>query len=125
MCSLSHIACWQLKLVHHDVKSFRGTVHHYYNGSWGVLCDEGWNLQSATVVCKQLGLGNVKWHSTSFSNYSIIPNFLLTKTNCSGKEDFLKDCSLEGNLWKISQTCSGKYVAEVRCEGIVLNLHAV
>ena len=125
MYSLSHVACWQLKLVYHNVKSFQGTVHYYYNGSWSVLCDEGWNLQSATVVCNQLGLGNVKWHSTSFSNYSIIPNFLLTKTDCSGKEDFLKDCSLEDNLWKISQTCSGKYVAKVRCEGIMLNLHAV
>ena len=54
--------------------------------------------------------------STSFSGTSI-QNFLLTNTNCNGKEEFLKDCMRTGSMWEIVQTCPGPYVAEVICEG--------
>lgn len=118
-CMFCPTARWQVKLMHHDVESFRGKVHHYYNGTWGILCDEGWNFQSATVVCKQLGLGNAIWNYTSYANYSRMKDFLWTKTNCTGDEQFLKDCTVTGKLWTISKTCSGQNVAEIWCEGMV------
>ena len=108
-----------MKLLHSNIISYQGTVYHYYNNTWAILCDEGWNLQSANVVCKQLGLGKAINSSTSdFSSISM-KNFLLTNTNCNGKEEFLKDCMLTGNQWEIVQTCPGSYVAEVICEGKV------
>ena len=120
---LYSIAHWQVKLVHEDLISYRGTVYHYYNDTWGILCDEGWNLKSATVVCNQLGLGNAINYSTSVFHGSPVQTFLVTMTNCKGNEDFLKNCS--NSFWTIDQTCSGQHVAGVVCEGIIVSLQYV
>ena len=120
---LYSIAHWQVKLVHDciasDLISYRGTVYHYYNGNWSILCDKGWNHKSATVVCNQLGLGNATNYSTSGFHGSPEQTFLVTTTNCMGNEDFLKNCS--NSFWTINQTCPEQHVAGVVCEGIIVS----
>ncbi|XP_038049732.1 uncharacterized protein LOC119723239 [Patiria miniata] len=81
-----------LRLVN-GVSNNTGRLEIYFNGQWGTVCDDGWSLDEATVVCRQLGLGDAQeaTHNAYFGPGT--GDILLGNVSCSGNEDTLMDCS--------------------------------
>lgn len=81
--------------------AFEGRLLVYFNGLWGTICDDGWDVRAATVVCRELNLGDPVKSSINrdrFSNrneYKDKPIWL-SEISCKGDESSLIDCDYKG-----------------------------
>ncbi|XP_031559460.1 deleted in malignant brain tumors 1 protein-like, partial [Actinia tenebrosa] len=93
-----------------------GRVEVYYNGRWGTVCNEYWDMNDANVVCRSLGLPNASY---SFSNAyqfgSGYKSSWMTRLQCSGRETSLANCNHAGWGNTYSWCSSHYYHAAVVC----------
>ena len=89
-----------------------GRVEVFYNGTWGTVCDDDWDLNDAKVVCRQLGFGRAikafKWAAFGPGNGKI----WMDDVTCTGNERSLTVCSHRG--WGI-ENCDHSEDAGVLC----------
>ena len=88
----------------------------FYNGNWGTVCDDSWDIRDARVVCRQLGFPHVVSapYRARFGRGS--GEILLDNVHCSGSESLIMNCPHNG--WGVhncghnedaSVICSSKY----------------
>ncbi|XP_078421449.1 scavenger receptor cysteine-rich domain-containing group B protein-like [Cetorhinus maximus] len=84
---------WRIQVRLSDGESRRaGRVEIYYNGTWGSVCDDSWDLTDADVVCKQLGCGNALDASLAASCEPGSGPLWLDELKCSGNKSLLWKC---------------------------------
>lgn len=72
----------------------RGRVEVLFKGQWGTICDDGWDLDDARVVCRQLGYKDVlrTLYRVPFGTGPI----WLDNLYCSGNEQNIAKCPHPG-----------------------------
>ena len=69
---------------------YEGKVEVYYQGRWGTVCDDGWSIEEANVICRQLGYpaASRAWQSARVSPES----GLSLNISCNGSEFNIDQC---------------------------------
>ena len=93
-----------------------GNVQICYNNSWGIICDDDWDLKDGNVVCNELQYQRAL--SVSYSSHygtgSTDDHIWMDNVNCNGSESRLQDCPFKG--WG-RHDCNHGDAAGVRCKG--------
>ena len=91
-----------------------GRVEVSYQGIWGTVCGDSWDVNDARVVCRQLGLPEeyaVPFHDAAEYGQGSGP-ILLDDVNCRGNESSIASCPSSG--WR-NHNCEHSQDAGVRC----------
>lgn len=84
------------------------------HNQWGTVCDHGWDLREADVVCLELGCGLAESALNSSVFGAGSGQIWLQHVQCSGHESSLTHCAvfLHSNIY-----CSHQNDAGVKCSG--------
>lgn len=74
----------------------QGRVEVFHDGTWGTVCDDGWDLTDANVVCRELGSGlAVKVYSSATFGMGK-GKIWMDDVLCAGTERSLAECRHKG-----------------------------
>uniref|UniRef100_A0A8D0CZW2 Lysyl oxidase homolog n=1 Tax=Sander lucioperca TaxID=283035 RepID=A0A8D0CZW2_SANLU len=89
-----------------------GRVEVLKDNEWGTVCDDRWNLQSASVVCRELGFGSAKEALTGARMGQGMGPIYMNEVKCLGQEKSIWNCPFKNIT---SEDCQHSEDAAVRC----------
>ena len=90
-----------------------GRVEVFYDGQWGTICDDAWDMNDANVVCRQLGFSQLAAQALSGAYYGQGSGPIwIDDVACSGSESHIYDCRHRG--WG-NNDCTHSRDASVQC----------
>ncbi|XP_062512309.1 MAM and LDL-receptor class A domain-containing protein 1-like isoform X2 [Corticium candelabrum] len=107
-----------VRLVNNGYTANAGRVEIYHNGEWGGVCGDGWDLNDANVVCRQLGYS--RNHSAATRSYfgQGCGRIWMSNIDCHvWRYSRLADCPFSG--WGV-RSCDHSGYAGVICRTPVL-----
>ena len=97
-----------------------GRVEIYYSNTWGTVCDKGWDIRDANVVCRMLGYryAIAARSSAYFGGGGRGQTVWFEDVNCRGSEINLLNCSRGSS----PSSCRHRSDAGVVCYSEKLNI---
>uniref|UniRef100_A0A673U7D2 Lysyl oxidase homolog n=1 Tax=Suricata suricatta TaxID=37032 RepID=A0A673U7D2_SURSU len=89
-----------------------GRVEVLKASTWGTVCDRKWDLQAASVVCRELGFGSAREALSGARMGQGMGAIHLSEVRCSGQEPSLWKCPHKNIT---AEDCSHSQDAGVRC----------
>ncbi|XP_035814090.1 lysyl oxidase homolog 3B isoform X1 [Amphiprion ocellaris] len=89
-----------------------GRVEVLKDNEWGTVCDDRWNLQSASVVCRELGFGSAKEALTGGRLGQGMGPIYMNEVKCVGQERSIWNCPFKNITM---EDCQHMEDAAVRC----------
>ena len=93
-----------------------GRVEIFYNDQWGTICDHGWDINDAKVLCKQFGFPQASQAYSGATHGQGTGPIWMDYVACSGSESHIYDCSHRG--WG-NNGCTHSNDASVKCSSAV------
>ena len=94
------------------IPSAEGRVEIFYDGKWGTICDDGWDINDANVFCRQMGFTRaLRAYSRATHGQGTGPIWM-DDLACSGSESQIHECRHRG--WG-KHDCTHSRDASVRC----------
>lgn len=94
--------------------SCAGRLEVYYKEEWGTVCDDYWGLTAASVVCRELGCGDIL-DEIRLANFGPGSGKIwMDYVDCRGSESTVLDC---GGLDLDDPDCTHNEDAGVICSG--------
>ncbi|KAJ8036346.1 Deleted in malignant brain tumors 1 protein [Holothuria leucospilota] len=94
------------------INLLEGRVEVFFGGTWGTVCDAGWDINDATVVCRALGFMSADAAVANAYYGNGTGEILLSNVGCTGSEKELNECNFE---YAIEHNCSHNNDVGVRC----------
>ena len=107
------VECLAVRLV--NGAALYGRVEVYYSGQWGSVCDVGWDINDANVVCRELGFSRASGAPLQAKYGQGSGTIWMDGVSCQGDEVSLKECTYDAD----TSDCSHSEDASVECEVMV------
>ena len=93
--------------------NYAGRVEVFYDGKWGKICRNEWDINDVKVVCRQLGFQSALAEFIGMDTKDKTISVVMSNVACTGQESVLASCKrLDGNHVK----CVDSIGAQALCE---------
>lgn len=89
-----------------------GRVEIFYNGIWGIICDDQWDISDAIVICRMRGFSNATGAPRGAAYGEGSGRIWLTDVECTGEEATIWEC--KKSEWG-KHSCGHAEAASVEC----------
>lgn len=89
-----------------------GRVEISYNGAWGTICDDSWDINDANVICRMRGYSHATNASTVTEGNRGEGKIWLTDVMCTGEEATIWEC--KKSAWAV-HSCGHDEDVYVEC----------
>ena len=101
-----------VRLAGVDGVNYAGRVEVFYQGKWGKICHDEWDINDVKVVCRQLGFQTALAEFLGMDTKDENSSVTMSNVACTGQESVLASCKREdGNI-----RCSNNIGAQALCE---------